>query len=311
MSYSESIDFEAQKKHYWELPLFDYVYSIKPIKKGRGKYQGRYRVGTTETGKYRYFDTPVKAQRYRDNTLVPQFRNNHKQIVQRAIKRGHTISPEVLREYADIATESKQLPMPALKWLPEYIGVSPTLGGKKHVIITKAEVVEAINKGRKHVPNVWFTDIAEMAMIPKVWAHLHKLTSGGNNSLKRVEGGYVLEGWNSPDRPYASTVHDGLRRHFHTIPLSDIRHLIYSKQEGKDVAIPRVEQSLRDAGITFHNVGGAKAKVTKARKPRKPKPLPPDAINPQVIRLNSKEATCYGKRDKRGNFRSYCRVKKD
>jgi len=47
----------------------------------------------------------------------------------------------------------------------------------------------------------------------------------------------------------------------------------------------------------------------KARK-RKRKPLPPDAISPQTLPFNSKAATCYGKRTKRGSFRVYCRIKK-
>jgi len=242
-------------------------------------------------------------------TIWKEYAARHSQAVKLAILQGKKVSPDVLEDYpeylqllVDTLDKKKKrkfplLPVPALDWLPEYVGSSPK---SSRLTITKIEAVEAINKARRHVPGEWQAEVIEIAMIPKVWEHLHKLSSATNDSLKRVEGGYVLEDWNSPDRPWVGTAFDGLRRYFHTNPIQGIRMLVHGKKE--NVNLPAIEQWLQDSSILFHNVGG--------HKPRKPKPLPPEAISPQTLPFNSEEATCYGKRDKRGSFRVYCRIKK-
>jgi len=238
----------------------------------------------------------------------------HSQAVKLAILQGKKVSPDVLEDYpeylqllVDTLDKKKKrkfplLPVPALDWLPEYVGSSPK---SSRLTITKIEAVEAINKARRHVPGEWQAEVLEIAMIPKVWEHLHNLSSATNDSLKRVEGGYVLEGWNPPERPHVSVVFDGLRRNFHTNALQGIRMLIHGDE--RSVNLPAVEQWLEESNVRFHNIGGRKKAI---HKPRPPKPLPPGAISPQTLPFNSEAATCYGKRTKRGNFRVYCRIKK-
>ena len=114
---------------------------------------------------------------------------------------------------------------------------------------------------------------------------------------------------------------DKMRKHYQVlfgvrITLGTLNPITYELVDVNDVGIPywaKVVRGKRQKSlVTMGNYSRdwLDEELAKIKRRSKRKPLPPDAISPQTLPFNSKAATCYGKRTKRGSFRVYCRIKK-